>query len=262
MGPELPQARGRGARKSFRGGAQEGESSLADLAWWDLYKDPRLSELVRASLSSGFDARIAAARVEESAPSRPRSMASSSRPLATPRPPTAAGTRCSATPTPEGGGSAGNGFDGYLGAAWELDLWGRVRRLDEAARAQYLATEEGRRAVMLSLVGDVATAYYELLELDEELAIRSRHGILWGQPEALQPAAGGRHGLAPRHRDRRGGHGNQRGPDPDLERLIAIKENQISVLIGSSPGPILRGAGLSSQSVPPDVPAGLSLHPP
>ena len=120
-----------------------------------------------------------------------------------------------ATPTPQGGGATANGFDGYLGAAWEFDLWGRVRRLDEAARAQYLATEEARRGVQLSLVSEVATAYFELLELDEELAIaHEADAVLRREPEALQPPAGGRRRLEARHRERGGRNGNQRGADP------------------------------------------------
>ena len=246
------------APQSFRGGAQEGESSLADLAWWDLYKDPRLSELVRAGLSNGFDARIAAARVEES-----RAIAAQVHGQLFP------GLGYSATadrgrnallgnPYTEGGGTTGNGFDAYLGAAWELDLWGRVRRLDEAARAQFLATEEGRRSVMLSLVGDVATAYYELLELDEELSISVHATASFGDSlrlfnRQLEGCTVSRLDTATAE----AAMATSAARIPDLERLIAVKENQISVLIGSNPGPILRGAGLSAQSVPPDIPAGL-----
>ena len=246
------------APAAFRGGAQEGDGSLADLAWWDLYKDPRLSELVRASLSNGFDARIAAARVEES-----RAVAAQVHGQLFP------GIGYSAAadrgrnallgnPYTEGGGTTGNGFDAYLGAAWELDLWGRVRRLDEAARAQYLATEEGRRSVVLSLVGDVATAYYELLEIDEELAISVHATASFGDSlrlfnRQLEGGTASRLDTATAE----AAMATSAARIPDLERLIAIKENQISVLIGSNPGPILRGAGLSSQSVPPDVPAGL-----
>ena len=166
-GAEL-QAAGRRAPPLFRGQAAEGDRSLADLAWWDVYRDPRLTALVQSALVNGYDARIAAARVVEA-----RAIAAEVHGQRFP----ALGYAANAdrgrsavlgNPFPSSSASTSSGFDGYLGAAWELDLWGRVRRLDEAAQAQYLATEEGRRGVLLSLVSDVATAYYELLELDEE----------------------------------------------------------------------------------------------
>ena len=154
---------------------------------------PALKELIAVALANGYDARIAAARVEES-----RAIAAQVHGQLFP----GIGYEANAdrgrnavlgNPSTQGASSVSNGFDGYLGAAWEFDLWGRVRRLDEAARSQYLATEDARRGVLLSLVSDVATAYYELLELDEELAIaREATTVLRREPQAVQPAARGR----------------------------------------------------------------------
>jgi multidrug efflux system outer membrane protein len=244
--------------QAYRDQTETGARSLADLAWWDVYKDPRLNELIRAALAGGFDARIAAARVEQS-----RAIASEVHGQLFP----GVGYAASADrgrnsllgqPFTEGGGATASGFDAYFGAAWELDLWGRVRRLDEAARSRYLASEEGRRGVLLSLVGDVATAYYQLLELDEELAIAHSATDAFGESLKLF------------NRQLEGGVGSRLDTSsaeaametsaariPELEMQIAVKENQISVLIGAAPGPVVRGARLADGALPPDVPAGL-----
>ncbi len=247
-----------GAPPLFRGQSAEGDRSLADLAWWDVYRDPRLTELIHAALAGGFDARIAAARVGEA-----RAVAAQVHGQRFP----GLGYEANAdrgrhavlgNPFPGSAASTTSGFDAYLGAAWELDLWGRVRRLDEAARSQYLATEEGRRGVLLSLVSDVATAYHELLELDEELAIaRSATESLGESLKLFNRRLEG--GVASRldTASAEAAMATSAARIPDLERQITIKENQISILVGRNPGPVGRGDSLSHQAAPPDVPAGL-----
>jgi multidrug efflux system outer membrane protein len=247
-----------GAPPQFRGQAARGDASLADLAWWSVYRDPRLTGLIRSALADGFDARIAAARVGEA-----RAIAAQVHGQRFP----GIGYEANAdrgrnaqlgNPYTQGAGATANGFDGYIGAAWELDLWGRVRRLDEAARSQYLATEEARRGVLLSLVSDVASAYYELLELDDELAIAKGSTESFGESlklfnRQLEGGAASRLDTA----SAEAAMATSAARIPDLERQIAIKENQISVLVGANPGPIVRGAALSEQAAPPAVPAGL-----
>jgi multidrug efflux system outer membrane protein len=246
------------APATFRDQAAGNNRSFADVAWWDVYQDDRLKELVRAALVDGYDARIAAARVEES-----RAIAAQVHGQLFP----AIGYDANAdrgrnailgSPNVQGAGSTTNGFDGYLGAAWEFDLWGRVRRLNEQARSQYLATEEARRGVLLSLVSQVATDYFELLELDEELAIAHEETGSFGDSLKLfnQRLAGGivsklETSSAEAAMDMSAAR------VPALEQQIAIKENEISVLIGRNPGSIVRGARLSEQAMPPEVPAGL-----
>src|SRR5271163_224246 len=131
--------------------------SVANLGWEDVARDPVLLDLIRTALANGYDVRIAAARVEES-----RAIAAEVHGQLFP----GVGYVANAdrgknaflgNPFTSGGGTTGDGFDGYFGAAWEFDLWGRVRRLNEAARSQYLASEDARRGVELSLVGDVAS---------------------------------------------------------------------------------------------------------
>jgi multidrug efflux system outer membrane protein len=244
---------------AYRGQEPGTGPSLADLAWWDVYRDPRLAELIKSALTGGFDAQIAAARVEQS-----RAEAAEVHGQLFP------GVGYSANadrgrnallgnPYPQaGGGVASNGFDGYLGAAWELDLWGRVRRLDEAARSRYLESEEGRRGVMLSLASDVAADYYQLLELDEELAIAKRSTASFG--ESLKLFNRQLEGGTVSRLDTASAEAameTSAARIPGIEMQIAQKENQLSVLVGRAPGPIVRGADLSSEPSPPDVPAGL-----
>jgi outer membrane protein, multidrug efflux system len=242
----------------YRTQATGGEPSLADVAWWNVYRDPRLNDLIGAALSNGFDTRIAAARVEES-----RAIAAQVHGQLFPGVGYAANAdrgknALLGNPFTQGGGSTANGFDGYLGAAWEFDLWGRVRRLDEAARSQYLASEEGRRGVMLSLVSEVATDYFQLLELDEELAIANRSTESFG--ESLKLFNRQLEGGTVSRLDTASAEAameTSAARVPDIEMQISEKENQISILIGEKPGAIVRGARLSDEAQPPEVPAGI-----
>lgn len=257
IGPDYkrPAAREPSAFRDEAGGL---DRSLADLAWWDVYRDPRLSELIRSALANGYDARIAAARVEEA-----RAVAAEVQGQLFP----GIGYEANADrgknavlggPYTQGAGATANGFDGYLGAAWEFDLWGRVRRLDEAARAQYLASEEARRGVLLSLVSDVASSYFELLELDEELSIARSATQSFGESlklfnQQLEGGTASRLDTA----SAEAAMAISAARVPDIERQISIKENELSVLVGRNPGPVARGASLADQAPPPDVPAGL-----
>jgi multidrug efflux system outer membrane protein len=245
------------APTSFRDQAAQGDRSIADLAWWDVCRDARLRELVGYALVNGYDARIAAARLEES-----RAIAAQVHGQLFPGLGYVAnadrGRNASLGNPAIQAGSISNGFEAYLGAAWEFDLWGRVRRLDEAARSQYLATEDARRGVLLSLVSDVATAYYELLELDDELAIAKEATASFGESLKLfnQRLEGG----VVSRLDTASAEAAMAASSarvPALEAQISIKENQISVLIGRNPGPIARGGRLADLPAPPDVPAGL-----
>jgi outer membrane protein, multidrug efflux system len=229
-------------------GAAATQESFADAKWTEVFSDPVLRSLVEEALRNGYDSRIALARVEEA---RARyGIAGAARfPDVDYEVRTGYGRQ---------GGETGAALVANVGAFWEVDLWGRIRRLNEAARAQYLASEEGRRAVRLALGAEVASAYFDLRELDAELAIahetvdafqntvdlfdkRLRGGTASGLETARARAL-----LA-----------NAAAQIPLLERDIVATENQINVLLGRQPGPIPRGAALSEQPVPAAVPAGL-----
>src|SRR6185369_10641000 len=148
-------------------------SSLADLPWWEVFGDPALRTLIQEALASNYDLRIAAERVQQA---RAQSMIARAAFFPT------IGYTANAQRSKEfeailgispnlGDSSGNNLFVGALQATWEIDIWGAIRRGNEAAVAELLATEEGRRAVLLSLVSEVAQAYFQLIELDTRLAI-------------------------------------------------------------------------------------------
>lgn len=242
----------------FRGqeGAAE-QASFADLPWWEVFRDPALADLIKTSLSNNYDLREAVARIEQA-----RAVAVQVRSALFPqfgyeadasRGKNAIGGRPATTL-----GKTVNAFAGLLNASWEIDLWGRIRRSDEAARAQILASEEAKRGVMLSLVSDVAQAYFELLELDLQLEIARRTAESFRDSlDIFRRRLEG--GVASRLETARAAASlaQTAATVPNLERLIVLKENQINLLLGRDPAPVARGAPLSAQLFPPDIPAGL-----
>jgi multidrug efflux system outer membrane protein len=241
---------------TFRGQAVSESTSLADLPWWEVFQDPALGDLVREALERNLDLRAAAARVEQA-----RYLAAIARSELFPQ----LGYEADATTGDDtflGAPSPGAGNDdAFLAAvnfAWEIDVWGRIRRSSEAARAQLFATEAFRRGVVLSLVAGVAQAYFELRELDLELEIANATVTTFQETYDIFD------------RQFRGGVASKLDPlraeaalaqaaasIPDLERRIVAKENEIAVLTGRPPGEVARGAALVEQWLPPEVPAGV-----
>jgi multidrug efflux system outer membrane protein len=243
------------AYRSEEGAARQ--SSLADFPWWEVFKDEQLRTLVQTALANNYDLRIAVTRVEQSRQ-------------------VAAQARAQYFPFLNYGVSSSYGKNDFAGGvvlnegkeqgalvaaasvAWEADLWGRIRRENEAARAQYLGTEQARRGVMLSLVSDVAQAYFELLELNLQLEIAKRATDSFSQTLNLftQRLEGGVASKLDTSRAE-AAQATASASIPELEREIVIKENQISILLGSNPNPVPQSAKLLDQIVPPDIPIGL-----
>ena len=243
---------------SYRGLAPEagpqGAASFGEEKWWTVFQDPQLQELIRAALAENYDARIAAARVLQAQ--------------------AALGiTRADQFPSIYGGAAAANsrlpqtkllpGIETSsnqvnLSLAWELDFWGKFRRATEAARATLLATEWGQRAVMSSLVSNVASAYFQLLELDSQMEISRR--TLASRKQSLQLVEVRERGGTTSMMDVRQSEQlvyEAAGAIPDLERRIEQQENFISILLGRNPGSVTRGKPLVENVVPQIVPAGL-----
>ena len=228
-------------------------ASLADLPWWAIFDDPVLQQLVAEAIRENYDLKTAIARIEQA-----HQLIGVARADLLPQieyQGEAARQRTFLFPLPN---QSFNTFLGTFNLAWEIDVWGRIRRATESARADYLGAQAFRRGVLLTLVSDVAQAYFELLELDRELEI------------ARLTTQTFEHTLELFRRQYKGGVGTRlevsRGTAavaqaaaaiPDTERAIVAKENQLSVLLGRNPGPISRGAPLAAQRTPPDVPAGL-----
>ena len=239
--------------------------SLANTAWWALFDDPELQELVRIALIENKDLKIAVERIEEArarygftkADLWPKLDANA----------TAGGLRFnsgSLLHTPEGDQGAASEatetgiYDVSANVSWELDFFGRIRRATEAQRALLLGTQEARRSAVISLVADVARAYFELRDFDRRLEIA--RSTIQSRREYVQFAKDRFEGGITPELDYRQAEAELARVLTvvfDLERLIALKENELSVLLGRNPGPMLRGRALHEQKLPAAVPAGL-----
>ena len=226
--------------------------SLADLTWWDMFQDPVLQELIDEALRNGFDARLAVARVEEA-----RALYGVARGDLFPGIAYQGGwqrQRQDQTVNPDG--DAETKWSAGVGFSWELDLFGRIRRQTEAARALYLASEEARRGVLLSLASDVATTYFELRELDAELEISRRTTVAFQDTyDLFQRRLQGGAASALETARAEGLLGAVAAQIPDIEREITAKENQLNFLLGRTPQPIAREGDVPP--APPEVPPGL-----
>ncbi|PYN93855.1 MAG: RND transporter [Candidatus Rokuibacteriota bacterium] len=243
----------------FRGQASAEAASFADAPWWDIFQDPSLKGLIQEALVKNYDVAIAAARVQEA-----RANLSIARSDLYPSFDYSGGaSRSKVGPGVLGqpGGPVRNATSSYfaaMSASWEVDIWGRIRRANEAARATLLATEEARRGVWLTLVSDLAQAYFELLELDVRLQIARNSTDAYQRTYDLFLDRFNL-GVASKLETSRalGALGDAQANIPQLESDIVAKENQISILLGKAPAPISRGKPMYEQPVVPTVPAGL-----
>ena len=244
---------------TYRGLAAEEEGktepgSLGDQKWWDVFQDEQLRSLIRTALQQNYDVRIAGARILQAQAQLGI-------------------TRADQFPSVSAGASISDSrsaqskflpaFEESSGqvnvsAAWEIDFWGKFRRATEAARANLVATESARQEVLLTLVANVSSAYFQLRALDLELEISKR--TLASRRESLR--------LTTILAD----HGSTSMLDvrqaeqlvftaaaeiPSLEQQIEQEENLISILLGKNPDTVARGQTLTEQVRPPTVPAGL-----
>ncbi len=232
------------------------QASFADLPWFDAFHDETLRQLITTSLANNYDLRIAVARVEQA-----RAVAMEARSPMFPQ----IGYRLDADRgqgtsfgNPFPGLKTGNTFLGAANAAWEVDLWGRIRRLDEAGQARLLASEEARRGVIVSLVSGVAQAYYELLELDLQLDIaRQTTNSFADSLKLFQQRFEGGVGSKLDTSRARASLASTAAVIPQLQQLIILKENEIRILLGQNPAPIARDKSLLQQITPPAIPVGL-----
>jgi multidrug efflux system outer membrane protein len=242
---------------AFRGAVPSPEpASLADAKWFEVFQDEQLQQLIRTALQENYDVREAAARVEAARAAVGIRRADQFPNVAASADLTTLRTSSTGTIPFEQERSFGSVALNLL--SFEVDLWGRLRRASEAARAELLASEENRRAVMTTLVSDVATGYFNLLDLDMELEIARR--TLATREESLELIRKReQRGLATRLEVRQAEQLVLVAAQaiPRLEQQIEQTENQLSLLLGRNPGPITRGRALRDQEQPPAVPAGL-----
>ena len=230
---------------------QAQQNSVADAAWWDLFKDTVLQGLIREALKNNYDLQLAVSRVEQE-----RALLGVTRSQYYPQ---------------IGYGASISGLQGEdptipnhtyysysFSTIWEIDLFGKIRKLNEAQRAVYFSSEEARRDVRLLVMAEVAQGYFQLRALDEQSEIAHetvksfqdtldlfQHKFEGGAASGLEVARA------------QAALSNVAAVIPDLERQIVAQENSLDILLGRNPGPVARGAALADQYDPPEVPAGL-----
>jgi multidrug efflux system outer membrane protein len=232
-------------------------SSLADLPWWEVFGDEALQRLITEALENNYDLQIAVARIEQA-----RALLGVTHSQYYPQvgyEGFAEGDR--AVLPREDGGSASNTYGtlgGLLSFGWEFDVWGRIKRAEEASRARLLGQESVKRAVMLTLVSDVAANYFRLLELDRELAIADEAVRVFKQTLDLFTwrYEAGKDSHLPVERAQ-ANHEAAIARIADLRREITQQENALSVLLGAYPRAIERGRPLVTQTTPA-TPVGLT----
>jgi multidrug efflux system outer membrane protein len=237
-------------------------TSVGDLKWFEVFKDEKLQELVRTALEQNYDLRDAVARVDAA-----RAQLGITRSDQFPGVGVGANistvrlSRDGQTPLPVSFVPSQNRTFGTAALdllSYEVDIWGKLRRATEAARANLLSAEENRKAVTTTLVSDVASAYFSLRALDYQLEISQR--TLATRKDSLGLIQNRQTGGVATLLDLRQGEQlvyTASETIPTLQQQIEQTENQISLLLGKNPGEIIRGKSLTEQAMPPEVPAGL-----
>jgi multidrug efflux system outer membrane protein len=225
-------------------------ASYADLRWWQVFQDPQLQELIRMALKQNYDLQLATQRIIAARAQL-------------------AVTRSSLFPQIQGNGNFNGGKENTFqtnynfltltaDAAFQLDFFGRLRRATEASRAQLLATEDARQTVILTLVSDVASDYFTLLQLDLELKI-TRDTVTTQKDSVKLTSFRLDHGVATKLDVLQAQQvlDTANATIPDIERQIGQEEDAISILLGNYPQGVPRGRPLEGQAVPPEVPPGV-----
>ncbi len=241
----------------FRGQtAASTQQSFADYTWWQVFNDPTLTQLIGKALTNNTDLAVAVARVEQA-----RALEGVSRSRLWPQVEYGASGGSQQTALLQNNGVDELQYDsigGALSAAWELDLWGRIRHGNEAAHAHFLSQEYIHRGVLLTLVSDVALGYFRLLRLDKEMAVAQESNGVYRDTVNLFRVRfeAGRDSRLPVERAQ-AAYSSSAARIADLQRQIAQQENALSVLLGAYPGDIPRGRILIEQTMPA-TPVGLT----
>lgn len=226
--------------------------SATNIAWWELFNDPKLDTLIKIGLDSNKDVLIAAARIEEY-----RSIVGFKKGEALP----AFGYQGNGTY----GNYMGNLFDeaggtgfGGVGMNWEIDFWGKYRRATEGAKADLLASEYSQRSIQISLISEIADSYYHLLDYKWRLEI-SKNTVALRKENVDIIEQKFEAGLVPQIDldNAKLQYAIALASIPQFVRFIALEQTNMSVLLGFNPREILTGSDLKSQAIPPSIPAGI-----
>jgi len=229
---------------------QAQSASFADLPWWQVFKDAKLQELIRTALKQNYDLQLATERINAARAQL-------------------AVTRSSLFPQVQAAGNFNGGKENTFqtkynfltlvgDVAFQLDFFGRLRRATEASRAELLATDAARQTVVLTLVSDVASDYFTLLQMDLQLQI-TRETVATQTDSVKLTKLRLEHGVATKLDVLQAQQvlDTANAQIPDLERQIAQQENAINILLGNYPNGVPRGLALVEQQLPPEVPPGL-----
>lgn len=240
--------------QQYRLSQNEGES-IANLPWWQFLHDKTLQQLIAQALVNNRDLKLAVATVEEFQARLhiarmdflPDLQVNANAPFFG----TIGGF-------PRAGFPTDFNYFAQSSLNWEIDVWGRVRRANEAARADLLAREENRRAIILMLISSVARSYFDLLQFDMQRNIAHRALTSWQESAAISRAQLESGLISRLDLDQfEAERANAAARVAEFDRLVAQKENELNVLLGKNPAPILRDHSLTEQQMPLEIPAGL-----
>ncbi len=223
-------------------------ATLADVKWFDLFRDEKLQELIRTALKDNYDIRIAAQRVLAA-----QAFVTVEKSALFPS--------VDAVANADRQQGVNRGLSSVFAGGrilWELDIWGRIRRLTEAARAEYLSQEAIQQGVIQSLVTGVASSYFQLLELDQELQV-AKQSLVSRQGSLRLVQARSTGGLSSQLEVDQATSlvASAASTIADVERQREQTENFLNTLLGRNPGPADRTKSLADQKLAPEVPAGL-----
>jgi multidrug efflux system outer membrane protein len=223
--------------------------SFADLPWWSAFNDPVLQGLITEAVQNNYDVKIAVARIEQA-----RAALGVARSEALPQLNYTAGAgagRAAVQGVRSVDATTVGTIGGAIDFAWEMDVWGRIRRSTEAAQANLMGQEDIRRGVLLSLVSDVATGYFRLLQLDRQLAVAEDSSRVFKDTfdHFDTRFRGGRDSALPSQRAR-ANYNSSLARVEEVKRQIAQQENALSILLGGYPRAVPRGKPLLEQTVP------------
>ena len=243
--------------EQFRFTENQETNSFGDLPWWKVFQDPILQGLIGTAITNNYDLKQAVARVELA-----RNQAAAANSAFFPQIGYSGDIgrgRNALYNSPAGlKGGTTRSAQLTLGVVWEIDFWGRIRRSSEAARAQFLATDAARRGVTISLVSQVAVTYFQLLDLDQEMAIQCAATNAYASSYQIFNDRLSNGVASKLETDRAAAAlANAAAVIPQLEIQIASAENQLSVLLGQNPGPILRSSLTNQPQLTTAIPAGL-----
>jgi len=235
-----------------------GEDSTDILCWWELFNDPALDSLVKIALKENRDVRIAASRIEEARANMRFNKSFMWPYLGYEGNITSGNINSVMTPLPNNSTKTISNYYVAPVLSWEIGFWGKYRRATESAQAEMMAMEYARRSTMISLISDVAYYYFQLLDYKNRLEIsRSTLETRREYLNIMQERYGKGYVAEIDVNQAEIQEAIAAAAVPQYERSVALIENAISILIGRNPGPVIQGATLEEQVIPPDIPPGL-----